>query len=275
MDVKPAAPQLLAVQREIIKRLSEIVPDETPLVITHSEQTREIHAAVNAQTADGVNQDPRSTNAQQFFHQLSDFKERSKFLNILNNIEATNVQSKIAKLINLCKQHGQDPSSLNGKEKKIIEAIEKNFSEGFISIISLLPSNPTLAKLKLQDPLTDQPINSYANFFDLTKPALDLFVNQLSSFDQRSNFLNILNNIESNYVQDKVAKLINLCKQHGQDPSLLNPEEKKIIEAIEKNFSEDFISIISLLPSADQTLAKLKLQDPLTGQAINSYANFL
>ena len=211
-------------------------------------------------------------------------------MNILNNIEDNNVQRKVAKLINLCKQHSQDLSLLNDEEKKnieaanppLIEAIEKNFGKDFITIISLLPSNTTLAKLKLQDPLTDQAISSYANFFDLTKPSLGLFINQLSGFKERSNFLNILNNIEDRSIQDRLAKLINLCLKHSQDLSLLNDEEKKnieaanppLIEAIEKNFGEDFITVISLLPS-NPTLAKLKLQDTLTDQAISSYANFL
>jgi phosphotransferase system HPr-like phosphotransfer protein len=205
-------------------------------------------------------------------------------LNILNNIESNNVREKVTKLINLCKQHGQDPSLLNAQEKKIIEPIKKNFGKNFITIISLLPSNnTTLAKLNLQDPLTDQAISAYGNFFDLTKPALDLFVNQLSSFDQRSKFLNILNNIEDkNSVSQKAPKLINLCLKHSQDLSLSNDEEKKIIEAansplieaIKKNFGKDFITIISLLPGSNITLAKLNLQDPLTDQAISSYGKF-
>jgi hypothetical protein len=274
MGVKPAAPQPPIIQREIIQGLFETVPHETPLVASNNSQDeiREIHAAVNPQTADEVNQDPRSINAQQFFNQLSGFKKRSNFLNILNNIESNNVREKVTKLINLCKQHGQDPSLLNAQEKKIIEPIKKNF----ITIISLLPSNnTTLAKLNLQDPLTNQTISSYTNFFDLTKPSLDLFFNQLSNFNQRSNFLNILNNIESNNgVAGKVPKLINLCKQYGQNPSSLNTEEKKIIEAIKKNFSEDFIGIISFLPSREPALVKLKLEDPLTDQAISSYSKF-
>ena len=123
MGVNPAAPKSATAQREIIKGLSEIVPDETPLVASNNSQDeiREIHAAVNAQTADEVNQDPRLINAQQFINQLSGFKERSKFLNILNDIDGKGVHHKVAKLITLCKQHDQDPSSLNDEEKKKIE----------------------------------------------------------------------------------------------------------------------------------------------------------
>ncbi|MFZ4085069.1 MAG: DEAD/DEAH box helicase family protein [Vampirovibrionia bacterium] len=277
MDVKPAAKQPIADQRQIIKGFSETVLDENPLVASHNSQydVKQIHAVVNAETADGVNQDPKSINAQQFINQLSDFKERSKFLNILKNIEASGTEKKIAKLIHLCLKYGQDPSSLNGEEKKIIGAIEKKFGEDFISIISFLPSiDRTLARLELQDPLTKKTITSYAKFFDLTKPSLDLFINKLSNFDQRSKFLIILNNTEEERVQEKVAKLINLCKQRGQDLSLLNDEEEKIIEAIEKNFGEDFIDIIAFLPSHDNTLAKFKLQDPQTKQPFSSYAKF-
>jgi phosphotransferase system HPr-like phosphotransfer protein len=278
MGVKPAAQQPIAVQREIITGLSRTVPDETPLIDPENSQDeiREIHAVVNAQTADEVNQDPRLINAQQFFHQLSGFKKRSKFLIVLNNIEASGTRKKIAKLINLCMKHGQNLSLFNEDERKIIEAIEKNFGNNFIGTISLLTStDETLRKLKLKDPLTDQPISSYAKFFDLTKPSLDLFIKQLSSFEQRSNFVNILNNIEdNNVVQEKVVKLINLCTQHGKNLSSLNNKEKEIIEAIEKNFGEDFITIISLLPNSDRTLVKLEPQDPLTNQPFNSYANF-
>ena len=219
MGVNLAALQSATVQRKIITGLSRAVPDETPLVASNNSQDeiREIHAA------DRVNSDPRSINAQQFFHQLSGLKERSNFLNILNNTEGQSVQKKVAMLINLCKQHGQNLSLLNPKEKTIIEAIKENFGKDFIGIISFLPSaDSTLAKLNQQDPLTKQTINSYGIFFDLTKPSLDLFVNQLSSFDQRSKFLNILNNIEGKGAQNKVAKLVNLCKQHGQNLSLLN-----------------------------------------------------
>ncbi|MFM7458577.1 MAG: DEAD/DEAH box helicase [bacterium] len=283
MKVNPAVQQPQDVQRVTIEEFSKTVPDETPLVASNDsrnspDHVKQIHGVVNVETADGVNQDPKSTNALEFITKLLEFDKRSNFLNILNNIKGPGVTAKIGKLINLCKQHGQNLSSLNDEEKKIIEAIKKNFGENFISIISLLPSRDgILAKFNIQDLLTDQTISSYANFFDLTRHSLDLFITQLSSFEQRSNFLNILNNIKGEGVRAKIVKLINLCKQHGQNLSSLNDEEeeeRKIIEAVKNNFGEDFIGIVSLLPSSDNTLAKFNIQDSLTDQTISSYSNF-
>jgi hypothetical protein len=211
-----------------------------------------------------------------FIKQLSSFTPRSNFLNILNNIEGKGVREKVANLITLCKNHNQNPSSLNDKDQEIIKAIEKNFSKDFITVISFLPiTGPALAKFDLEDPLTGKPISSHAIFFDLTEPSLNLFIKQLSSFDQRSNFLDILNKIEGKSVQERVAKLITLCKNHNQNPSSLNDKDQEIIKAIEKNFSKDFITVISFLPSTDPTLARLDLKDPLTDQIIKSYSNFL
>ena len=87
-------------------------------------------------------------------------------------------------------------------------------------------------------------------------------------------FLDILNNTKGKCLREKVAKLINLCKQHGHNPSLLNDEKKTIIKAIKENFGEVFIAIISFLPCTDKTLVTLNRQDPITGQPINSYAIF-
>jgi len=221
----------------------------------------------------------KNESVEKFFSELENYQTRASFLiQILNNVEASSLVEKIAKLSKLCKAQGENNSlnintKPNSDDELILNKIKRHFKEDFIHIIAQLPHKDlTLNKINIKNNQGIK-INNYSNFFNETHSVMtQKFFQALFQTESRIKFNQlILDPINEASTAIKISLLSKICLDYLKDTQA--KDHHPMINTLKNNFSEDFITYLALTRSDESSLKRYAITDS-DGEIIKSHGNF-